>query len=102
MLRQDKIKSIEHVNNQIIIVFANEWFQDDIQLLSQSVLSKIAEYQIREHILGADREYFRFAWQSNEFLLNFEYYSQSCWIDAHEPESHPKILTLFKQIKANV
>lgn len=93
---------MQHVNNQIIIVFIDEWFQDDIQLLSQSILSKVIEHQLKEQILGADRENIRFTWQSYEFLLNFEYYSQSCWIDAHDPESQTNILALFKQLTANV
>jgi len=99
---QDKIKSVQYMNNQIVITFINEWFQDDIHSLSQAILSSITEHQIKEHILGADRENIRFACQSNEFLLNFEYYSQSCWIDAHDPESQTNIFTLYRQLEANV
>ncbi|MDP7592793.1 MAG: DUF3630 family protein [Litorilituus sp.] len=102
MSKLHSIKSIQHENDHIIISFVNDWYQEDIKTLNPLILSTVEGYQIKEHTLGADRETIRFTWQTTEFLLNFDYYSQSCWIDAHDVKSQTSMLTLYRQIKIYV
>ncbi|WOH36133.1 DUF3630 family protein [Thalassotalea fonticola] len=70
-------------NNLLLISFTRGWDQDDINLLSQCIFKHLPEHQIKEHIQGADREYFRFTFNDEYLVLQFESYSESCWI---EPE----------------
>jgi len=99
--KQHTIHLISTIDNQITITFNTEWFQEDISTLSQLILSKIPHHQLKEKIIGADRENLRFTWQTSEFLLNFDYYSQSCWINAHDEISQMTILALNKLLTAS-
>lgn len=89
------IQSINLINEQIAILFEKEWFQEDIIALHQLLLDKIPNHLVKEIIRGADRENIRFLWQNAEFILNFDYYSQSCWFSAQNKVSTSKIQPLF-------
>jgi len=89
------IQSINLVNNQITVLFNQHWFQEDITKLRQLLLNNVSNLCIKEIIIGADLENFRFHWLDNEFILNFDYYSQSCWIETQAAHSLTKIQTLF-------
>lgn len=91
---QHTINLISTIDNQITITFNTEWFQEDIDIISQTILSKLPHHELKERTLGADRENLRFTWQTSEFLLNFDYYSQSCWISANDEASQMTISTL--------
>ncbi len=92
---QITVQSINFADEQIAILFDQNWFQEDIIMLRQLLLSKIPDHQVKEVILGADRENIRFLWVSAEFVLNFDFYSQSCWICAQDEISTPKIQSLY-------
>jgi hypothetical protein len=89
------IQSINLVNNQIIILFDQVWFQEDIIILRQLLLSSIPDLSIKEVIIGADIESIRFQWRSTEFIVQFDYYSQSCWFDTQDPNRIEEIQALF-------
>lgn len=89
------IQSINYTDAQISIIFENSWFQEDILELRQHLLHKIPDLDIKEVITGADRENVRFRWLTAEFMLNFEYYSQSCWINAQDGMSKIQLKPLF-------
>jgi len=99
--KQHTIHLISTIDNQITITFNTEWFQEDISTLSQLILSKIFHHQLKEKIIGADRENLRFTWQASEFLLNFDYYSQSCWVNAHDEVSQMTIPALHELLTAS-
>lgn len=82
------------IEEQLSIIFKNTWFQEDINTLSQMIFKRIAKHDIKEQVLGADRETIRFTWQNAELALNFDYYSQSCWISAHDQQSQTQIPVL--------
>ena len=94
-MKQMTIQSINYEDDHISIFFDRDWFQEDIVTLRQLILDQISNHQIREIIEGADRENIRFIWLHTDFILNFDYYSQSCWINTHDEISVPKIQRLF-------
>ena len=96
------ISSIDLIDDHITIVFKNHWFQEDIHTLRQILLEQIPNHQIKETTLGADRESIRLLWLDAELMLNFDYYSQSCWFSAHNEMSTSKILPLFTALSKNL
>jgi len=96
------IQSIYIIDQQVSIIFQQNWFQEDIKELSQLILSTVSQHQIKEKIVGADRESLRFLWQRSEFILNFDCYSQSCWISAHDIASKTSISVLYKLLSTGI
>ncbi|GAA6171442.1 hypothetical protein NBRC116592_11120 [Colwellia sp. KU-HH00111] len=94
------IKSIAYRAEIIDILFNKSWYQEDINLLTKLLLNKVTASQIKETILGADRENIRFQYLDAEFVLNFDYYSQSCWICPNDEASQNKTHQLFERLKA--
>ena len=92
------IQSINSIDVQITVLFDQNWFQEDIVELRLLLLNKVPEHNIKEITQGADRENIRFQWQGAGFILNFDYYSQSCWFSAQDEISAPKIETLFNML----
>jgi len=92
------IQSINFIDGQIIVLFDQSWFQEDIVTLRQLLLSKIPENHLKEITLGADREDIRFQWRDAQFILNFDYYSQSCWFNVQDETSKSEIHPLFNQL----
>lgn len=90
-----KIQSIVLIDEQVAIVFEKNWFQEDIVELRQQLLNKLQQPIVKEVTLGADRESTRFTWLNAEFILHFDYYSQSCWFSPHDEISVSKIKPLF-------
>lgn len=90
------IASVTLINpNSLQVVFNDNWYQEDITTLALYVLCLLEDHHVIETISGADREYCRFEWQQNHFIINFECYSESCWI---ENETIPNT-TLLNSIK---
>lgn len=94
-----QILSIDLVNqNSLQITFTEAWYQEDIPQLTSCILNYLSELHVIEKTSGADREYTRFEWQQDYFIINFECYSESCWI---ENETTPNI-PLLSLIKENI
>ena len=89
------IQSINFIGDKITVLFDQNWFQEDISELRQLLLDKIPEHNEKEVTLGADRENVRFQWCHTEFVLNFDYYSQSCWFSTQYEISNHEIKPLF-------
>jgi hypothetical protein len=89
------ILSINYIDEQISIIFDSEWFQEDIKELQLLLLNRIPNHDVRETTVGADRENIRFRYLTAEFLLNFDYYSQSCWVSAQDELSKIHMKPLF-------
>ncbi len=70
--------------NIIDVRFQEDWYQEDIAYLTQLIFTQLPDVNVIEKQLGADRETYRLNIEGNYLTLNFDYYSQSCWI---EPES---------------
>ncbi|WP_114324946.1 DUF3630 family protein [Candidatus Colwellia aromaticivorans] len=95
------IQSIDLIENQITVLFDKIWFQENITTLRTLLLSDISSLNIKEVVIGADLESVRFQWLDTEFILNFDYYSQSCWFEAQDPHSLAETLTLFTLLTQN-
>ena len=94
------IQSIHYINNQITVLFDQYWYQEDIHQLQQLLLCNIPNLPIKEEVIGADLEHVRFQWLNTEFVLHFECYSQSCWLDTqdtHQPTDINSLFTLLNQ-----
>ena len=74
---------VDHLN----VTFKNDWYQENIAVLIDLLFLPIMPIAIQEKIIGADRENIRFSWDDNYFVLNFDYYSQSCWIEGQDSTS---------------
>lgn len=85
---------VEHLNVQ----FKNDWYQEDINDLIDLLFLSIQPIVIQEKIIGADRENIRFSWHDCYFVLNFDYYSQSCWIEGQDSASTQELATLHLAI----
>lgn len=96
-----KIKSIHLVDVTISIIFDDNWFQEDIMMLQQLLLNNINNVNIKEVIQGADRQSIRFSWLNAEFILHFDYYSQSCWFSAYDESTINKIHDLLHLLTEN-
>lgn len=91
------IKSVELIHqNSLQVNFSHNWYQEDISDLATSIIDTLKTVLIIEKTTGADREYYRLQWQDEYFYLNFEYYSQSCWIE-HEITPKISLLTHMQQ-----
>lgn len=97
-MSQITIQSIDLIQEQISILFEQDWFQEDIAGLRQILLNKIPDHHVQEVTLGADRETVRFQWLNDGFALDFDYYSQSCWFSAQDEMSASKIQVLFNKL----
>jgi len=84
-------------SNSLQLLFNLDWYQEDTLNLSEIVFDKLEDCQILEKISGADKEYVRFIWHGHAFIINFECYSESCWIE-HEGviENNAEPLLLVK------
>jgi|TARA_R100001377_G_scaffold78288_1_gene55933 hypothetical protein len=85
---------VDHLN----VIFQNDWYQENIATLIDLLFSSIMPVTIQEKIIGADRENIRFSWNSHYFVLNFDYYSQSCWIEGQDTQSTELLATLHLAI----
>lgn len=96
----NNIESIRLEQTCLSILFKQEWFQEDISVLKDLLLLPIMPVVIQEKNKGADREDIRFNWQASYFVLNFDYYSQSCWIEGQDDESAKFLSKLYAAINA--
>jgi len=94
-MNHQEIQSISLNDDNIAVLFTAPWFQEDITVLCQLLLKEIPKHQVKEITQGADRENVRFSWLNAEFVLNFDYYSQSCWFSAQDDISLIQINPLF-------
>lgn len=85
---------VDHLN----VIFAEEWYQEDIATLTKSTLSILSSVTIQEKITGADRENIRFSWQGHYLILNFDYYSQSCWFEGQDSENVECLAQLYSAL----
>ncbi|PCI52895.1 MAG: hypothetical protein COB45_11495 [Gammaproteobacteria bacterium] len=95
------IQSITLVNNQITVLFDQHWFQENITTLRHLLLNNISSLCIKEMVIGADLENVRFQWLDTEFIVNFDYYSQSCWFETQGHDNLAETLALFNLLTQN-
>lgn len=76
-----KITNIEEVNPSVLqFQFNVDWTMEDIAVIIDHFLQQTSAI-VMEVIQGADVHCVRVRLDDNEFLLNFEEYSHSCWIE---------------------
>lgn len=81
----------------ISISFDDFWHDEDIPNLAQTVFARIENHQLVETVLGADRQYLRFIWQTHHYILHFEFYAQSSWIES-EPVDESAMKLIYEQL----
>lgn len=92
-------KSIKLENSQLLVInFSSNWDQDDISELSTIVFKQLNEVKTLEHVIGADREYFRFMYRQEYLILHFESYSNACWIESEDQLACSAIIDIGKQL----
>lgn len=92
------IQLVENKGDFIQISFTKSWAQEDITQMVDHVLLSVSQIQIQEKNIGADREDVRFSWQGSYFILNFDCYSQSCWIEGQDSASTENLTSLLDEL----
>jgi len=101
LINESSIKSVKLTDDYIVMIFWNSsWYQEDIDGLTALLIKHLEGAEITESILGADRVNVRFSYEHEYFVLNFEYYSQSCWIEAEVESSEVSIAKIAQCIKS--
>ena len=67
--------------------------QEDMTPMAHYLLSKIVDSTLIDIVEGVDRACYRVELQGQNFTINFEIYSQSCWL---EPEAAQELTILHK------
>jgi len=100
MLKVNPTIESMHLNNeQLIFSFSGFWYQEDIEQLLQQILANSSKISILETIKGADRENTRFVWHDKfYFALNFDCYSQSCWLEGEDEMSSKQLKQLMEAL----
>ncbi|TMM45624.1 DUF3630 family protein [Colwellia ponticola] len=93
------VKSLTYEVSYLSVIFKNEWCQEDISVLTTLLFHNINVISIQEKIIGADRENIRFSWENYAFVLSFDCYSQSCWIEGQDDTSTAQLKVLCSVIK---
>lgn len=92
------LASIQLINEQVAFIFVEYWYQEDIDSLSAKVLAYLLQAKVLETVKGADRENVRFIWQMKyHFSLNFDCYSQSCWLEGEDEVSKLQLEQLMAE-----
>lgn len=74
---------IELTEQQTIIFrFEQYWESEEIVDLQSQITRMITDIDEVEQVQGADRQYLRFSWQGYSYILQFESYGQSCWLES--------------------
>ncbi len=92
------IKEITQHAEYLALNFNSSWFQEDIEALTQLVLSSLVSVNIQEKIIGADRENIRFSWKAHYFILNFDCCSQSCWLEGQDNASTEYLVQIYSEL----
>lgn len=85
-------------NKTLLFRFKDYWECEDIPELQQHISLLLAGYQLIENVLGADRQYMRFEWQSFSYILQFESYGQSCWLESDASDESIAIETIHQYL----
>ena len=93
------IKSLTYQADHLSVYCENDWYQENIAALITLLLSPIMPVTMQEKIIGADRENIRFSWQEHYFVLNFDYYSQSCWLEGRGSKSTESLANLYAELE---
>lgn len=84
--------------NSLQISFNDGWYQDHIIELSKLLFDKLEYCQLTERVCGADKEYYRFVRLKHSFVVHFECYGQSCWIENEvESSSNDNLLVMLEE-----
>ena len=89
------LESLTYQEEHLNVIFKNDWYQENISQLIDLLFFPIKPVVIQQKIIGADRENIRFSWNDCYFVLNFEYYSQSCWIEGQDGENIQQLMDLY-------
>ena len=92
------IKLIENNHEYLNVIFIANWYQEDVNNLVELLFEPIMPLNIQESIIGADRVNTRFDWHQHHFVVNFEFYSHSCWIEGQDELSKKYLLTLYEML----
>jgi len=88
---------VDHQEGHYIAInFNRDWSQEDVAQLSRELLDKLGEIKVIEHAQGADLETLHFLYLDQEFLLSFEFYGQSCWIESLNNQGLAYLNDLYK------
>lgn len=85
----------EKTEQSILLTITPEFDYDDIEQIAAICWQAISGAEVVEEIPGADRINYRFRYNQHYFVLNFEVYSQSCWIEVEAGSAHPALEVLL-------
>ncbi len=87
-------------NSTITIRFNKPWDYEQIPELIKIIMAATDNVHVIEKTSGADRQYLRFEWCKHIYLLHFESYSQSSWIEAENELGRALISELYANMNS--
>jgi hypothetical protein len=85
----------------LVLKYNKLWDQDDVEAMAQAFFNQLADARIIETILGADRVCYRFDYLSQYFILQYETYTSSCWIESEDHQGHEQLSQLAQYLMIN-
>jgi len=102
LINEPLIKTINLTDeNVVMVVWESYWYQEDTDELTKIVFDILGGVTTTENIRGADRTNVRFVYKAGNFLLNFECYSQSCWLEAEDELSRDFLVEIVKGMSSH-
>lgn len=96
-----QLNQVHLIDNELITLSYEEpWHQEDIQLLINLLLPALGINEAKETIEGADRVNARIEFQQAILVINFEVYSQSCWIEAEQNQYQTQLMQAYTLLQA--
>ncbi|WP_448213979.1 DUF3630 family protein [Colwellia sp. MEBiC06753] len=100
-MQQLAINQIQRNEDNIAIVFNQEFDTDDLTNVAYWLLELLPTIQLIETISGADRANFRLIYQQVNVVMNLDVCSQSCWLEAEIPSESDVLSTIFLVLTSN-
>ena len=89
-------------HNSLIIQSDTTPDWDEFEQWGKNLLSQLDNYQFNQLDTGADRHKLTFTFELNRFSLNYETYTDGCWIEIDEPNAKEGLEQLKVQLKVRL
>ena len=81
--------------------FEQSFEQEDIAQLNAKLVTHFPQAQVLETYLGADRVSYRMQVHEQYWVIHYEVYSQSCWLESEYETTEVELKSLYFSIKSN-
>ena len=90
--------TLDSVHQNLYFSFEQMFEEENYLQFTQAITDKWLNTRIIEHVLGADRVNIRIEYKGLIYVLNFEFYSQSCWLESEAPAPISNLEIILSQL----